>query len=214
MNQIISSALIFALSQCFLFSASATSTPWYGTLDSGYSLTIPADKILIIEQVSSYSSPGFNATLTVTGVAAGGIGAGSFYVEIFVGLLGNRNAVNLATPLRLGPGMTIQNINYYPVSLIGIALDASEFLASANPAMRSLSLDGGMLSAIVDSRTTVPTITTAESSTDLQTWTTTGTKVAKSLSNPRLTRVSTPADAPQKFIRASSASTRVVTRPR
>jgi len=178
--------------------ASAASTPWIGSLAGGGSLTVPAGKILIIEQLSYSSSGPFQ--FTITGSAAGDVGSGTFSAIMTISVSG---LTKLPSPIRLGPGMTItNNITGVPVAVFGTAMDLTDFIAFVSPVMKDMIADNGQLAALVDSRTSNLTKTIGETSTDLQSWTSVGVSIAQSSSNPRLSKVITPIDAPKKFVRA------------
>jgi hypothetical protein len=179
----------------------ATSVPWVGVLDSTHPIVVPAGKILLVKNISA-STTGAQL-FTIAGSAAGGIGSGTFSTTFYfdVGPLGSTTIT--PTTLQLGPGMTLSVASgSYPV--FGEALDTSDYIALASPLIRSASYDGTQLATTFDSRTTAATTTTAKVSSDLATWTNSDITIAKSLSNPRLTKVTTPNDSQQKFLRANT----------
>ena len=186
----------------FLNRGNATSVPWAGVLDSTHPIVVPTGKILLVKNISA-STTGAQL-FTIAGSAAGGIGSGTFSTTFYfdVGPLGSTTIT--PTILQLGPGMTLSVASgTYPV--FGEALDTSDYIALASPLIRGPSSDGTQLAAIIDSRTAAPTTTTAKVSSDLVTWTNGGITVAKSSSNPRLTKITTPNDTQQKFLRANTS---------
>lgn len=187
---------LLAIGQILNSKASAASTPWIWSIAGSAYITVPAGKILIIEQVSS-SSPAIQ--FTITGNAAGGIGSGSFSAGMLISVSG---LTKLASPIRLGPGMTLTNNLPSAIVIFGTAMDATDFIASAIPVTKNLIAASGQLSVIVDSRNSNSTTTTGETSKDLQSWTSVGVSVAKSPSNPRLSKIITPIDTPNQFVRA------------
>ena len=188
-------ALLIVL-QLFHNAASAASFPWIGNLNN-VPLTIPANKILVIEQMN-FNSP-LVVTFTITGSAAGGVGSGNFSTDINVSI---NNLTKLASPIRLGPGMTIKSNFSNLVGVLGTVIDSSDFIAAATPITKGVTSQNGQLAALVDSRTSDITKTAGEASPDLQAWSSAGVTIAQSSSNPRLSKVITPIDAPKKFVRA------------
>ena len=189
---------LLAIGQILNSNASAASTPWIGSIAGSASITVPAGKILIIEQVSIPSTGILQ--FTITGNAAGGIGSGSFSAGMFISV---SYLTKLGSPIRLGPGMTLTNNNSgVTIALFGTAMDATDFIASAIPVTKNLIADSGQMSVIVDSRNSNSTTTTGETSKDLQSWTSVGVSVAKSPSNLRLSKIITPIDTPNQFVRA------------
>ena len=177
--------------------AKAASTPWIGVLDSTHSIVVPAGKILLIKNISANNSVA--VLFTVSGSAAGGIGSGTYSTTFYydVGPLGSPSVTQ--TTLQLGPGTTLSVASgTYPV--FGVAMDTGDFVALVSPSVHDVSTDGTKLAVTVDSRTSAPTKPTARISTDLLTWTN-GASVMQSASNPRITKVTAPANAPAKFLR-------------
>ncbi len=196
----------------FTLLASAAPVPWIGYLSSGDSITIPAGKILIIEQVASTNSVRggefgeigpIPTWIRISGPAAGGIGTNFTADFICTVPLVSSAERPFPLPLRLGPGMTITNIvGGASIAMFGTALDSQDFFAAVSPSIRSVTSDGAQLTAIVDARTTIPTRVSGESSTNLNTWTQTGVSIASSASNRRFSRITTPEDTSRKFVRA------------
>ena len=198
--------LVAALQIVLTFATSqAESLPWIRNLSNGATITIPAGKILIIEQISNPDLAQASGRFTVAGPEVGGVGTGSFSTDFRIQLDGF-DLQKLESPLRLGPGMSITSVagaGLPPrVVLFGTVIDTSDFIASADPVLKGATLESGKLAAVIDSRTSKPTTTVGEASNDLQTWSATGVSVAKSSSNPRVSKIITPADAPKKFVRA------------
>lgn len=193
---------------------SAASVPWVGVLNTSSSISVPAGKILVIEHmcINSASANGTTITvpLSIAGTSAGGIGSGP-YSAVVQYTVGGMGVVAIPGTLRLGPGTTLTlapgiALN---ISVLGVAMDAGDFFASADPVLQGASDGQGRLSAIVDTRTVAPTKTTADVSADLQTWTTAGVVVSPSATNPRVSRISVPQNGASKlFLRA-----KVVRRP-
>ena len=103
-----------------------------------------------IEQIS-YSGIS-NLQFTITGSAAGGVGSGAFSAVTIISV--NGVLTKLASPIRLGPGMTItNNQNSAIVAVFGTVVDLSDFIASASPVTKGVIADSGQLAALVDSRT-------------------------------------------------------------
>ena len=212
MKNTIAKTLVALCSLSFTILASAAPVPWIGALGPGDSISIPAGKILIMEQVGGTNfgvdGDSLSALVRITGPAAGGIG--SNFIADFGVLVPSADDGTKAfpTPIRLGPGMTITHQGGAPFAIFGIALESQDFFAAVSPSIRSVTSDGAQLTAIVDARTTIPTRLSGESSTNLNTWTQTGVSIASSASNPRFSRITTPEDTSRKFVRA-----RAVRRP-
>jgi hypothetical protein len=163
---------------------------------------VPGGKILIIEQISSPTAE--DVEFRITGPPVGNILTNDFTTDLAYAVAGIERATILPAPIRLGPGMTLSLLNGLgkKAALYGILMDSQDFFASVSPCIRSVTSDGSQLTAIVDARTTAPTRISGESSTNLTTWTESDITVASSASNPRMSRMTTPQDASQKFVRA------------
>ena len=180
----------------------AESLPWVQHLASGNPITIPAGKILIIEQVSNNTSAQTSAEFVITGQAVGGVGSGPFTAVTRMQLAGF-DLQKMPTPLRVGPGMTFTcGLPVGGVTMFGTVIDSSDFIAAADPVVKGSLLRGGVLASTIDSGTSKPTTIVGEASNDLTAWSKTGVTIAKSSSNPRVSKIVTPADAPKKFVRA------------
>jgi len=191
----------------FSILASAAPVPWIGALGPGDSISIPAGKILIMEQVGGTNfgvdGDSLSAMVRITGPAAGGIG--SNFTAVLTYKVPSQGTLAFPSPIRLGPGMTLTHQGGASFAIFGIALESQDFFAAVSPSIRSVTSDGAQLTAIVDARTTMPTRLSGESSTNLTTWTQTGVSIASSASNRRFSRITTPEDTSRKFVRARAA---------
>ena len=193
------------------------SVPWVGVLSAASPITVPAGKILIIEHMcfnnTTANGGAQPVSMTLAGTNTSGIGSGNYSVTIqyTVSSIGGYTPANSTlggtltqSVLRLNGGSSLRLItgSTFVISVTGVALDASDFYAKAEPAIRSLSNDGSQLSMIVDSHTTRNTVTSGEASTDLKSWTNAGVTVAHSSSNPRISKITTAANSAKKFLRA------------
>lgn len=193
------------------------SVPWVGVLSLANPISVPAGKILIIEHMCFNNTTATGGAqpvaMTLAGTNSSGIGSGSYSVTIqytvssiggFTPAGSTLSGTLTSSVLRLNGGSTLSLPagSAYVMSVVGVALDASDFYANAKPAIRSLTDDGAQLAMIVDSRTSRPTVAAGETSTNLKTWTTAGVKVARSSSNPRISRITTPINSAKKFLRA------------
>lgn len=196
-------AFILTCAMVISVGARAASVPWVGLLDSTHPISVPAGKILVVEHIVVHSTGPNPYLFTISGSATGGIGNGAFSVTIPY-QCGPISSPNLnKSSFKLGPGMTLGYSGNSTFSVLGVAMDTGDFFAAINPVIRSVSAEDSQLAAVVDSRTAIPTQTTGEVSTDLQTWSTTGAKVTKSASNPRISKVTTEIDGSKKLLRAT-----------
>jgi hypothetical protein len=135
---------------------------------------VPANKILIIEHMcfnnTTSNGSAQPVAMTLSGTNTSGIGSGNYSVTIqyTVSSIGGYTAPNgiagtlTQSVLRVNGGATLSLISGSPyvMSVVGVAIDASDFHASANPVVSN---DGGQLAVTIDSRTTNKTVTTADS---------------------------------------------------
>lgn len=175
----------------------AGAIPWYGTNGGSSQFTVPAGKILLVEQwVSEQESGG--STVTVYQPNLSGFGAAAGPIKFFVPT--SDYAFRPRLPIRIAAGGFITWTG--TVTPMGLVVDAADLYAQADPVIRSMTADGSMVSAIVDARTTRPTRTIPEVSTNLENWDLTGVSVAYSRSNPRFSKIVAPQNAMNKFLRA------------
>lgn len=112
---------------CLLASGlQAAVTPWIGSLAANGSFTVPAGKVLVIEQVGCGVATNAISRVTVSGTYLGGIGSGTFSIPVSLGVISN-SIVKLPSPIRLGAGMTISNSTTLTLSLFGLAADAADY---------------------------------------------------------------------------------------
>lgn len=126
-TSVITTALLTLLTLVSVVTASADPLPWVGSLNLGGFLTVPAGKILILEQASNPGAVVTTAKFTLTGPSAGGIGFGAFTANLNLTIPAN-GLQKFPAPLRLGPGMTIRNAGTTAITLTGLALDADDFV--------------------------------------------------------------------------------------
>jgi hypothetical protein len=190
--------LLLGLSCSFI---QAESVPWISALGSfNPSITIPAGKVFIIHNVSPLSNT--NIKMRFSGSYTGGVtgNAATFDAPFTFGNVGT-GGQQLTAPIRVGPGMTITWDNGAPFTIFATVMDSTDYLASGQPTIRSVTHENGILTAVVDSKTTQPNKVTPEVSSNLQNWIKAGATVAQSSSNTRMSIVKTSVDAVQKYLR-------------
>jgi hypothetical protein len=118
-------ALLAVLSVAvFTATANAAPVPWIQQMTYGGSISVPAGKILIIQNIGPSATGIIRAT--ITGTATGGIGSGPFSAP-FVWASTGAGGFQFTSPLRLGPGMTLTHVSGPTFTIYGIAMDTTDF---------------------------------------------------------------------------------------
>ena len=130
-------------------------------LSPGSPITVPANKILIIEHMCFNNTTADGSAqpvaMTLSGTNTSGIGSGNYSVTIqyTVSSIGGYTAPTngiagtlTQSVLRVNGGATLSltSGSRYVMSVVGVAIDASDFHASANPVVSN---DGGQLAVTI-----------------------------------------------------------------
>lgn len=127
---------------------------------------IPANKIIVIDQVECSS----NFVQIVIKYNNTGID-GSSGTFTYVATNTTRNAAfALPAPLRLQSGWSVSNVTGTAVYILGIAMDSSDFYGSINSQFDAISVNGPLVTTHAQLDKPWPAITRLEQSSDMSSW--------------------------------------------